>query len=153
MTNITKALTEAYNSMKVNPLVENEEEIEIKEKPEEVEETEEINEEDIRVKDVSATSVTVQYLDLEIHFDKHQLMHELKVKCNLFEDAVNPSIEETDSLPKEEADEDALGDNNTNPIKRFNDIFRLNRVVQLKNLKSYDDYRHEHAIGDIYKIQ
>lgn len=92
-----------------------------------------VNEQNILVSDVDATGVTIKYGDLEIKFDKNQLIEELQKKSNMFESMKKKTKEQR--------------------LMKFEDVFKINRVRQLDHLKSYDEYKHEHAEGDIYKIQ
>lgn len=102
-----------------------------------------VNEEDIYVYEVDATGVSIKYGDLNVHFDKFDLIKQLEEKCSMQES------KKTKKTKKSKKKKGFRGQK----LKSFEDFFKINRVVQSPVLKSSDGYSHEHASGDIYKIQ
>jgi hypothetical protein len=100
-----------------------------------------INEEPIIIKEIDPTHITIKYGDIEISFDKYELIKKLEEKASL--------MESTKNKIKSKKEDSFL----SNSIKKFKEFFKINKVVQLQNLKSSDEYKNEHAKGDIYKIQ
>lgn len=102
-----------------------------------------VNEEDIYIYDVDASGASIKYGEISVHFDKFDLIKQLEEKCSMQE---SKKIKKSKKSKKKK-----------NPtmqkLKSFEDFFKINRVVQDGTLKSSDGYKHEHATGDIYKIQ
>jgi len=110
-------------------------------KSDDITEIKKINEEPIIIKEIDPTHVTIKYGDVEVSFDKYDLIKKLEEKASLMESVKN------------ESDKKDMNSFLSNSIKKFKEYFKINKVVQLQNLKSSDEYKNEHAKGDIYKIQ
>lgn len=98
-----------------------------------------VNEDDIYIHDVDASGVGIKYGELSVHFDKFDLIKKLEDKCSMQESKKSKKKKKKGFTSQK--------------LKSFEDFFKINKVVQEPVLKSSDGYSHEHAKGDIYKIQ
>lgn len=108
-----------------------------------------VNEENIYVYEVNASGASIKYGELDVQFDKFDLIKRLEEKCSMQESKKVKKVKKTNKVKSDSSDSDF----SSNAIKKFKEMFNVNRVEQLDHLKSSDEYKNEHAKGDIYKIQ